>query len=700
MAEFTREELELGFDDAIASGNDSAANSIASALTRMPLPKTPITQEQEQTFPPFDLEGNFIPSEPKPEVARPLYEDIVGVGETALTLGTAATSGALGGVFGFEQGIRNSILDGTFGTKQGAKSVEDSFNEGAAALTFSPRTERGQELTQGTAKFLQKVVPPVIGFGSELTNAANLLKTSPQLSRVGQTLRGKEPKPVSDEIRGLQESQILLSKDGGGLTAFQTEGAGKFRNFAEKVGQIGLLSRSKFQNQRQLNTNFLSRELSELINGENPTLAVAKGDVGRALLDTVTKGKEAISTIYRNDLDSLVSDFGANRVNVRPLVANLERYLKSKDKDFGSTLDGTTLKVVNDVIGQLNLVNPALQKRKSIFARNEPVDTSLMGDVDSLIALEKKIGNEIKKVGTFGVDGFNNVASAELAEVSELIRGSINKIYKNQGMPELASRHLAAKETFSTLSKELMPKDIKSIIKKGASTSDVETIGNILVSANSPDKVASFMKSIDTSFFAMKKAGAFEELGVIKSPAMFRDMVRQSYLKNLLGEVPKTSDGLFVGKYTGLFDNLNNPTNSAAVKAVLGDKFGTYKRLTKALKDSSIEQRGDPMSLAIRSLEFGGVLGIVTGGVIASPITFVPALGALLAPAILARWASNPKAVNSLLKLRKLDSNLSTTATNVLGTIETIIVAMPREEDRKAARDAIAEAEKKAKEKK
>lgn len=89
-------------------------------------------------------------------------QQLIGAGETALTLGTGATSGAFGTVVGALQGLGQQILSGQFGTPEALREVEKAAAAGAQALTYQPRTQAGQEMTQAVGKALGDVLPPVL----------------------------------------------------------------------------------------------------------------------------------------------------------------------------------------------------------------------------------------------------------------------------------------------------------------------------------------------------------------------------------------------------------------------------------------------------------------------------------------------------------------------------------------------------------
>ena len=97
---------------------------------------------------------------PTPQ-APGLGAQLIGAGETALTLGTGATSGLAGMLGGTAKGLVQSILDGSFGTQDAVRMIEKAAAESAQALTYAPRTPAGQEMVQATGEVMQQVLPVV-----------------------------------------------------------------------------------------------------------------------------------------------------------------------------------------------------------------------------------------------------------------------------------------------------------------------------------------------------------------------------------------------------------------------------------------------------------------------------------------------------------------------------------------------------------
>ena len=110
----------------------------------------------EETTATFQQQNAPAPQQPG------VMDQIVGAGETALTLGTGAVGGTLGTLAGTLQGLSQQILSGQFGTPEAVRAVEKAAAAGAQALTYQPRTQAGQEQVQAVGQVLANVLPPVL----------------------------------------------------------------------------------------------------------------------------------------------------------------------------------------------------------------------------------------------------------------------------------------------------------------------------------------------------------------------------------------------------------------------------------------------------------------------------------------------------------------------------------------------------------
>lgn len=109
----------------------------------------------EETTATFQQQNAPLPQQPG------VMDQVIGAGETALTLGTGAVGGTLGTIAGALSGLSQQILSGQFGTPEAMRAVEQSAAKGAQALTYQPRTEAGQEQVQAVGNVLS-VLPPVL----------------------------------------------------------------------------------------------------------------------------------------------------------------------------------------------------------------------------------------------------------------------------------------------------------------------------------------------------------------------------------------------------------------------------------------------------------------------------------------------------------------------------------------------------------
>src|SRR5574341_1452429 len=109
-------------------------------------------------IPGTNLEWAARPPAPSPSFGQ----RVEGALEAALTTVTGATGGTLGLAKGVIGGLIDTFRAGEYGTQRGASRVERAATEGAAQLTYEPRTETGREYA-GAVGEAMSVLPPVIG---------------------------------------------------------------------------------------------------------------------------------------------------------------------------------------------------------------------------------------------------------------------------------------------------------------------------------------------------------------------------------------------------------------------------------------------------------------------------------------------------------------------------------------------------------
>lgn len=679
--EYSEEELLKALRLADKRGNSAAVEEFTSLI--MAQRKAAMSREETlsnaQDLPPYDEQGNYIPEAPRPEQPSPsMMENLQGVGETALTLGTGLTSGAVAGAAGFGKGLYDVVSSGQYGTPEGAQAVQAKTEEYMQKGTYAPKTERGQEFVGNVGEIAQQALP-LTGLGSMV--AAGVPSANVLGSQIIASKRGTSPiKPLQD--RSIAQSQALLEQGGGGLTGYQTGVAGNFRNLVENIGEIGLVSRGYFKNLREKNSEFIGQQMRALINGTDESLVTTKGEIGKATFNIIKDAKQVAGQQLGKDLDGIKTQYGTVEVNVAPIVAKLQSYLNANKSEFGSKLDKATLDEVNSVIERVKGVAPPSPEGSSRLSSNaleaKPA-SSYKAPVASILDFQKKINREVDALGDFNSPAYNSVASRELAEVNSLIKDSMINQFNRSGLKELSTEYQAANSTYSSIVKSLFPTNTENLLKGASKKQNYKAIGRLLLSASDADQVKSFMNSIDTAYSTLKSAG--KSKGVLK-PKEFKAMVRQSYLENLFGGATQKSGALYNTKFIKLYDSLQNPTTRANVKATLGKDFPQYVALTRALKDSSVQQKGGAMSLVLRNQEVGGLLGVSVNAA-------MRATAAILTPVVLSRFVSSPKAVNKLLKLKSVDLTVPKAQDKTLAIINQAIESIDDEDSRGEVRKIV-----------
>ena len=158
---------------------------------------------QPQGLPDFDQNGVITYEQPQAAPKQPepsLADKALGLGETALSAATGATSGTLGMLGGTLGQAGREILSGNFGTPEAAQRISQNAAEGAADLTYAPRTQTGQEYTQA----LGEVSEPLVALTPALS----------ELALAGQAARGVAPIAQGQAIRAGQAVAPVVERAG------------------------------------------------------------------------------------------------------------------------------------------------------------------------------------------------------------------------------------------------------------------------------------------------------------------------------------------------------------------------------------------------------------------------------------------------------------------------------------------------------
>jgi len=162
---------------------------------------------QPSGLPDFDENGVIRedqPPQPKPQ-EKPLstMDKIIGGLEAGATLATGAVGGAIGQAAGGLHGIAESVVDGTFGTQQGAQNAVNRATQFSSALTYEPNTAAGQRAVGAVGEFIEDTgldtLPPVLG-GGVGASAATLGRASVPVATTAAREVAQAAKPVVAQV--------------------------------------------------------------------------------------------------------------------------------------------------------------------------------------------------------------------------------------------------------------------------------------------------------------------------------------------------------------------------------------------------------------------------------------------------------------------------------------------------------------------
>lgn len=187
----------------------------------------PQKTNQPQGLPDFDVNGVITYDQPQaaPQAPEPsLADKALGLGETALSAATSATGGTLGMLGGTLGQAGREILSGNFGTPEAAQRISQNAAEGAADLTYAPRTQTGQEYTQA----LGEISEPLVALTPALS----------ELALAGQAARGVAPIAQGQAIRTAQAVTPVVERVGQAAQRPIQATANAVRSGAQRVGEM------------------------------------------------------------------------------------------------------------------------------------------------------------------------------------------------------------------------------------------------------------------------------------------------------------------------------------------------------------------------------------------------------------------------------------------------------------------------------
>lgn len=303
---------------------------------------------------PENLAATSAPVAPKEEAG--FLDTLAGAGETALALGSGATTGMLGMLGGAAIGAGQMLADGTFGTQEGVRTVQKAALGGMQGGTYQPKTQAGQQMTGAIGDVLAESLPPVLpmigpanaltqGVAPSLTQTAQRLQRAPAVGRTAEqaipetatfaqetvrpTARGAAP-AVAEQQQFAQVGDLVRKASGSGL------GTAK--------AQEELAALAKVNPEAKAAADRLGIELPADVFSDNPQVVAAAG------LTRSAAGSEA-EAAWRNTVRTAAdkADEVMNQLDASTDVSQVSENVRKSLLDTRTQLRNDAAKIYSDV---------------------------------------------------------------------------------------------------------------------------------------------------------------------------------------------------------------------------------------------------------------------------------------------------------------------------------------------------------------
>lgn len=311
-------------------------NSLLAAFDK----QNPERQVAPAGLPDFDENGVIRedqPQQPKTqEKPLSLTDKIIGGGEAALTVGTGMLGGAIGQVAGGLHGIAESVVDGTFGTQQGAQNAANRAGQFANALTYEPNTAAGQRAVGAVGEFVEDTgldtLPPILGGGLG-TATATLGRASVPVATTTAREVAQAAKPVVAQVVEQAKRPVAAVTEAAKSTVNKV-GEAKGLRTADAGGSMGAAS-VPIETTRQAmfdefnvpsTTAQVSRNPTDLAEMHN--LARKGGEAGQIIQDHLNNQQQALGTA----IDDMIYSKGATTTNAAEVGERINDVLGTQFK--------------------------------------------------------------------------------------------------------------------------------------------------------------------------------------------------------------------------------------------------------------------------------------------------------------------------------------------------------------------------------
>jgi hypothetical protein len=411
----TLAQLEEGLKRAYEAGNMEYARILAAEVVKAR--KDPVNQ----------IPGTHVEGERAPDPT--LGERVVGGLETAATMVTGATGGALGYMGGTVAGIGRQIVQGRLGDPAATQEAARTAQSAASALTYSPRTEAGQSMTQTAAGVLEQAFPaiPAVGPVGQITQSVKAAApiavagaraaTAPAIRVAEKAVTAARENSTPPQASGPGARSISAAEvDAGKLAQAKadelpvpiklTEGQ-RTRNFEQqrferetaKDPSLGEPIRERMEQQQKQMLQNLDTYV-EMTGSETRSLREAGISVSDALRADLARAKQKERVLYK--LAEKEGELAAP-VDLAPLADYLNRNRAGRQSAPILNTIAETLRVQE--VGDGSLADGSIVARTATLKQAEEIRKAVNRFVKDTDPNDLRVGIEIKEVIDALTDG-------------------------------------------------------------------------------------------------------------------------------------------------------------------------------------------------------------------------------------------------------------------------------------------------------
>jgi len=443
-------------------------------------------------------------------------------------------------------------------------------------------------------------------------------------------------------IESLKQTQKILEKGGASLSRYQTGNASALEVFGEKIGEAGLVS-GKEHTENLFKVNAAAQSaINDIFGSVDIRTGASPAELGSGLFDVITAGKTAMSQVYGDGLDEIMSTVSNKVVNTKGISKQLNDFVKKR-----------TAQSFGQVDGELVTKSTALlDKDARRFISGQLSGAFELGNMSAtnLLKIDKLITQQLTKFGDKASGSYNTVADRQLREMQDVLKKSLIDTLK-QADPKAAEAYRLLKQTYKEGNASLFPVINKNVIKN-ADVGNYDALGNLLTKQDNVSKIATMMSSIDEAYLQLSKIKGLPSEIPYATAKEAKQAIRQSFLKNLM---PLSGGADFnIKAYDQLATQFSTPAGNKRLSVILGEDYKPVKQLFNLFQEASKRPEGNFGTLFLRGKEFATAGAAVAGTASGGPVVGVGAAAAvLMTPVFLSRMATNPKAVNKLLAFDK-----------------------------------------------